>query len=455
MKRIYLLIVCTIICTNYSCSKDEAETTTENPEPVILVPQITTINKDFFLEGEELIINGTNFISENQQTKLSFKNSVNNQEVLKDITPISNTEIRFTVTNDISIERNSVKIKIQNKESNLKDVFILPKGWYKINTYDNSTANILKSFVFTDTEEVFMNVKYSTNNGNSTSNYQSLKKLKTSYIGFENLDINGTYTSSFNMFNKSIGAFCSAFNTFSTSDGFNSVVQNNIFLPASGLMSAIDENYIYYFDEDTFLFYNIWDVQFLTEDSGNTFTNIPTPAVTSQEYFPNTNTIKSGPRVIYMQKSSNNKFYKIGYRLAKATTNSPLEYKNLILESDTGLDNWNLIDNTSEANIEAITKSKFISINNIYSISSENLVLSTDYMHSWVTIKPNVKYIALKNQDTWYIHENDAIYKTIDGGQNWTLELNLTPNAVINDISFSNNKIIISGQNGLLYIKHE
>lgn len=90
--------------------------------------------------------------------------------------------------------------------------------------------------------------------------------------------------------------------------------------------------------------------------------------------------------------------------------------------SDGGI-NWNLLDLTIKPSYD-----KFFSVDNIIFIAGENqkIFKSSDYGHKWETINTpieaynDVRNIYFFNEDIGYIDGITAIYKTTDGGINWT-----------------------------------
>ncbi|OWP79684.1 WD40/YVTN/BNR-like repeat-containing protein [Flavobacterium oreochromis] len=460
--RFFLIASVTTTFFLLSCSKEEEKTNNQLNTNILPDIVLNPIKKDFLVEGEELIINGVNFVRKDEKTKLVFKSFLTNQVIEKEVTPVSNTELRFTITNELSLDRNSLSVKIGQKVSNSEPLFIIKRGWNKINAF-NQTESILKSYVFEDTNNLIMYVEIALG-GNRYD--RKIIKTEASYLGYT--DINTRlfdYVSDFTMFNSTTGAGCNGDSAYPTNDSFDTFKRNLLLGPASSnpsLPIVIDMNYIYYFTQNKFLFYNVFGVEFLTEDGGRTFTNIPQPYVTRKILFPGTtnphidSNIKSNPMITLIGKSiSNNKFYKLGRRYTKETPKSPVVKKNLVLESPTGYDNWTIVDTTTVLNNNFNNIPKFLTIDKIFIISDNNLYISSNLQASWSLFKSNVKYFSLRTLNEIYIHQNDAIYKSIDAGQTWNLELNLPANSVVNDISFTKGKVVVSGSNGLLFIKYE
>lgn len=457
MKKIYLLIIYSFIVLS-SCSKEDTNSQADTPVEVTPNITISAINKDFIIEGEELVITGTNFIKQNEQTKLLFKSQLTNQIIEKNVTPTSNTEIRFVITNDILLERNLITVNIAQKTSNITQAFILKKGWFKINLF-SSTSSIKKTYIFDDTEDIFFNGGTIPQNGGAWYNVSKLSINNLGYSG-QNLTYSNTQSATnFSMFNKTIGSISTYASTLSTNNAFGSVIQKDLFynetnLDANTLQS--DDSHAYYFNQSKLLYYNGTGSEFLSQDGGNSFVYVPQPYITKRIKFSGPAYIfKSAPYIREFGKSSsNNKYYKIGYRLTKERVNATEIIKNLVLESQTGTDNWTIIDSTTVYNFAGVNP-KFKSINKIFSLYNQNLYTSSNFQQSWSIFKTNVKFFSIRNENDIYIQQNDAIYKSLDNGQTWILELNLPTNSVVNDISFSSNKVIVSGEGGLLYIKHE
>jgi photosystem II stability/assembly factor-like uncharacterized protein len=74
---------------------------------------------------------------------------------------------------------------------------------------------------------------------------------------------------------------------------------------------------------------------------------------------------------------------------------------------------------------------------------------------TWTVLKTDVTNVFLRTETQWYIQSGDKLFVTTDSGQTWNLELELPVGSIVNDISFSKSKIIVSGNKGLHYLKIE
>ena len=136
-KKISFLFIISILLL-LSCSKDK-------DEPIeIPTIRIYELSSNHLLEGDVLTITGENFINDHFPTKINIDN------VLYDITPISNTKIELTLTSDYGFGSKNISINISDKNSNTKKFFIMPKDWYKI-----SNDRTRKIFIFDDTKEIY------------------------------------------------------------------------------------------------------------------------------------------------------------------------------------------------------------------------------------------------------------------------------------------------------------
>ena len=154
---------------------------------------------------------------------------------------------------------------------------------------------------------------------------------------------------------------------------------------------------------------------------------------------------------------SDNKFYQVG--LLYTLKNGLYDLKNVVLQSETGYNDWVVKDSISkQANSKISSASyKFANINKIFGLNKEEKTLyaSTDMLQTWEVIKTDVKAFFLRTETEWYIHSGDKLFVTKNSGTSWELELELPAGSVVNDVSFSKTKIIVSGNKGLHYLKIE
>jgi hypothetical protein len=442
MKKIIQICLSLLLLSSLSCSKDEGKTV----QNVVVTSQpikITSFNKDNLKEGEELVITGTNFLSQNYPTKLIFKNSITNLIVEKTIVPISDTEIRIILTSDICSGQNFLTIKINQSESNSKILFLLPKNWFKINNYQE---NIFKSQVFDNSDVIF--------SGIDTANYYLLKKLNLNdNNGFLSIPVSSNLCIDFEMRNLNEGVNIGSSSLQTSNNSFSSVL-NNFIYPNNVYCIYHDGANVFYLNDNTFIYLNVFGAMFITNNNGQDFSQVNLPIVYNTNCIGGSGTTCYRANVNLNKSLSDNKFYILGYTINNVNGTDVL--KTNILQSADCLSWVSIGNNNVFSDLNRILNIRFLDINKLYSISSNNILqLSTDRGATWKDIKNNVKKFSIRNENTWYIHSSDKILVTNNAGFTWQEELQLPANAVLNDISFSNNKIIVSGNNGLLYLKNE
>ena len=176
MKIKFLFI--TISLFIFSCNSDET-TSLEISDSIEQVsqPEISSLSKEFLIEGDTLTIEGRNFVDNNFETRLIINNEI------YDVTPISNTQINIAISNSIGFENNSVVVKISDKISESKDFFTVPKGWYKIET----DAEIIKAFLFDDSNSITTLVDTQTS---STSFFGDIVNFDGTVNGYQSFSSN-------------------------------------------------------------------------------------------------------------------------------------------------------------------------------------------------------------------------------------------------------------------------
>ena len=87
--------------------------------------------------------------------------------------------------------------------------------------------------------------------------------------------------------------------------------------------------------------------------------------------------------------------------------------------------------------------------------TSKQLIESLDLAQTWTPIKEGVDEFYMRSETEWYAVSDESIISTNDAGANWNLEFNLPAGSIVNHIQFSTSKIVVCGNDGLLYIKHE
>ena len=422
--KIKLLFI-TISLFIYSCSSNET-TTTEVPDIIdeVLQPEISTLSKNFLIEGETLTIEGNNFINNNFDTKLII-----NSETY-DVTPVSNSKIIIDITNSMGIENSSISVKVSDKASELKNFFIVPKGWYQIET----DLEILKAFMFDDTNTInaFIDTQSS-----STSFFGDTRNIEGNDSGYQVYTTNtsGVYRNDFKMFSKDIGISTDPNSGYFTSNTFEELKKFGNFSDDGEF--AI-ETYITHIDANSSIIVNCCGAHIMTDNKGETSSS----ANASEQLFS-----EDRLRVKAYGKGSDNYFYEFGIDIGS----NP--YKNYVIKSINGFDNWELVNNSVNLNYGG--KTHFVDFDLIFNKTSNNeLQVSNDLTNSWNIIKNNVQSFFIKDRASWFIVSDNNLYSTNDSGTNWHLELELPTNSEVNYMSFTTKKILISGKN-LLFIKHE
>lgn len=432
MKRKLLLITILLVGGLFvSCSSDESgEKKTETP--VIITPSpitITSTSSEFLINGENLEINGTNFVNKDYPTKI-FLNGI-------EITAKEITTNKITLSSpSVAYGVNTLRIQIQNVESTPLSFFAIAKGWNTLNVL--GTAEITSSSVFDDSKTIF-----------SLIDSGSPKKLEAKATGYTQTSLNiGNFFGDFKMFDEKTGVITATYRVLHTDNAFETtnetVAENSFTKEINGLN-------IGYQNGKSSILYTIVGSQIYTGDNGKTVIKNPPPVWS---------TGVNGAQIrlnvgAFGKSTSDGKFYQLGIiNDSKKYGNN--KYKNVVMQSATGYSDWIVKDTISDIVLNQSFYYKFQNINHILSIgTNKTLVESTDMLKTWNVIKTDVSAVFLRTETQWYIQSGDKLFVTKDSGKNWEFELELPTGSKVNDISFSKNKIIVSGSKGLHYLKIE
>jgi hypothetical protein len=442
MKKILIIAILSIGGLFISCSSDGSDdNTTKTPVTPIIIPQpsATTLSSEFLFTGDLLEIVGTNFVNKDYPTKI-FINDI-------EVSPkeISNTKIQLLITDAQKAGVNTLKIQIEKVSSMPVNFFIIAKGWNKVDALENKDVHT--SCVFDESKTIFSFVNTSTNKNLIWGAPQKLEGKSTGYTPSSINPQSGIYAD-FKMIDERTGVLTNGSYSFFTVNCFET--QNLV----DGNINSLRIGYL---DNKSCILTTELSSQIYTADKGLTIIKNEPPTWGVK--------IANGGIGIYTRLSinsfgkstSNEKFYQLGliYDLKKYGSNN---YKNVVLESETGYSNWIVKDTVSDVNPNlSWMKYKFLNINKIFSINANDKTLheSNDMLKTWKVIKTDVTSIFLRTETQWYIQSGDKLYVTTDSGQTWNLELELPAGSIVNDISFSKSKIIVSGNKGLLYLKIE
>lgn len=441
MKKINLVFLAIISILLIECSSNDSSPSTPTPVPI---PEpsainISAVSSELVFPNEIIEISGTNFTNKNYPTKV-FVNNV-------EITPkeITDTKLQLNITDALTAGSNEIYIKINNTKSTIGRFYVMKKGWNKINTFVGTNYDLHETFAFDNSKTIMTQIEDISTSG-STSDY--VFKLKVNAEKAYNFSaINSfTYLCNLNMFDENTGV---------VTDGNWGYISNNTFETNSRINSSLTGTNlgqvgylpILYLENKNFIVYNTFTIHYYVKDNATTIIKADLPEWTKK---PNNNT---RIRIYAFGKSTtNNKFYALGILYDDKIYKSA--YKNFVIESETGYNNWSVKGDTITN--KTTLKYKFKNINKILGISIEkNLIESNDLLKTWKPIKTNVNCVFQRTENEWYIQSGDAIYVTKDAGQTWTLELELPTGSVVNDISFSNTKMVVAGNKGLFYLKLE
>ncbi|MDQ6470163.1 hypothetical protein RB619_05870 [Flavobacterium sp. LHD-80] len=432
MKRKLLLITILLVGGLFvSCSSDESgEKKTETPVKAAPLPiTITSTSSEFLINGENLEINGSNFVNKDYPTKI-FLNGI-------EITAKEITTNKITLSSpNVAYGVNTLRIQIQNVESTPLSFFAIAKGWNTLNVL--GTAEITSSSVFDDSKTIF-----------SLIDSGSPKKLEAKATGYTQTSLNiGNFFGDFKMFDEKTGVITATYRVLHTDNAFetiNETVADNAFT------KEINGLNIGYQNGKSSILYTIVGSQIYTGDNGKTVIKNPPPVwctgVNGKQIRLNVGA--------FGKSTSDDKFYQLGIiNDSKKYGNN--KYKNVVMQSATGYSDWIVKDTISDIVLNQSFYYKFQNINRILSIgTNKTLVESTDMLKTWNVIKTDVSAVFLRTETQWYIQSGDKLFVTKDSGKNWEFELELPTGSKVNDISFSKNKIIVSGSKGLHYLKIE
>jgi hypothetical protein len=410
----------------FSCSSEESpgdkpETpTASEPSPIT----ITTLSSELLITGENLEITGNNFVNKDYPTKIFINET--------EATPKEITNTRILLSSlDVKAGVNIVRIQIQDVNSSPLNLFVLAKGWNKLTTLGD--VDIANSSVFDDSKTIF-----------SFVNWNTPVKLEPKYSGYLQTPMNlGADFRAFKMFDEKKGVLTTQTQVYFSNDSFktsNKITIDNNFNPFAAIMR------IGYLDTKSSIIHIQYGAQIYTEDNGATIVKNEAP-----------NFAKALQRFTvygFGKSTSNNKFYQLGKIYDQLKYGNI--YKNVVMESETGYSNWIVKDSISNGNFNKSVY-KFLNINKILSANyyDKTLLISTDMTKTWTVLKTDVTNVFLRTETQWYIQSGDKLFVTTDSGQTWNLELELPVGSIVNDISFSKSKIIVSGNKGLHYLKIE
>jgi hypothetical protein len=436
-KKLLLLSLLLIGGLFVSCSSDNSGEEAPVLPPVVIEPSpspitITTVSSEFLIVGENLEITGTNFTNKDYPTKI-FINDI-------EVTPkeITSSKILLSYSDVIKSGANTLKIQIQKVNSTPLNFFVIAKGWNKLTVLGDVDINT--SSVFDNSNTLFSYIKESTP-----------VKLEPKASGYTQVSLNvAGYFGAFKMFDDKRGVLTSTTQAIYSTDGFQTSKTNNM---PSNFNPIINGLRIGYLDDKISIINTQLSSQIYTADNGTTIIKNDAPGWSK---IVTENSLQARAIVYGFGKStSDGKFYQVGYINDYKKYGS--KYKNLIMESATGYSDWIAKDTISNAVDNSQSGFKFININKIVSLhyTNKNLSVSTDMLKTWTKIKENVTAFFLRSETQWYIQSGDKLYVTKDSGTTWELELELPAGSVVNDISFSKTKIIVSGKKGLHYLKIE
>jgi hypothetical protein len=432
MKKKLLLITILLVTGLFvSCSSDESDNKSETPvsqEPLPI--KVTATSSEILIKGETLEITGTNFVNKNHPTKV-FINDI-------EVTPKELTNSKILLS-DLGIKAgtNTVKIQIQKINSTPVSFFLMEKGWNKLNALKD--ADINNSSIFDDSKTIF-----------SFVDDRFPKKLEAKSTGYvpTSIQVSG-YVGVFQMFDDKKGVLTNTNQAFYSNNTFETVNSINVGQHFNPIINGLQIGYL---DNKSCILTTQLGAQIYTEDNGITIIKNNSPSW-SQIVSENGGAARL-LNTAFGKSSSNGKFYQIG-KIYDAKKYGGI-MKNVVMESETGYSNWIIKDSTSNGH-QNMSRYKFLNIEKIVAVDYTNktLLLSTDMLKTWTKIRTDVASIFLRTETQWYIQSGDKIFITKDSGVTWELELELPAGSVVNDIAFSKNKIIVSGDKGLHYLKIE
>lgn len=436
-KKLLLLSLLLIGGVFVSCSSDNSgdDAPVLPPPPVVIEPspiKITSVSSEFLIAGENLEITGSNFTNKDYPTKI-FINDI-------EVTPkeITAGKILLSYSDVIKTGVNTLKIQIQKINSTPLNFFVIAKGWNKLTVLGDVDINT--SSVFDNSNTLFSYVK------------ESIPvKLEPKSSGYAQASLNVPgYFGAFKMFDDKRGVLTTTTQAIYSEDGFQTYKTNNM---GSNFNPIINGLRIGYLDDKISIINTQLSSQIYTADNGATIIKNDSPGWSK---IVAENGLQARAIVYGFGKStSDGKFYQVGY--ISDYKKYGYKYKNLVMESATGYSDWIAKDTISNAVDNSQSGFKFININKIVSLhyTDKSLSVSTDMLKTWTKLKENVTAFFLRSETQWYIQSGDKLFVTKDSGATWDLELELPAGSVVNDISFSKTKIIVSGKKGLHYLKIE
>lgn len=435
MKKITILSFLLLFTTFISCSSDEPAKETLIT-PVIVTPSaitITSASSEFLYSGETLEILGANFVNKDYPTKI-FLNDI-------EVTPksLTNTTLQVVIPENIRTGNNVLKIKIDKVVSPDVSFYTLAKGWNQLNLF--ATNDIINSAIFDENKFIVSFVDFG-----SISTIAKITPERNGYKA-QGMGLSGGSYGAFKMLNEKNGVITQTGRAVYTDDTFTT---NKSLQVSTKFSPEINGLRIFGIDNTSSILYTIIGSQIYTSNNGQTVIMNNHPAW-SETPFVYRIVIKGFGKSI-----SNNKFYQLGFLVDKKGS-TELSYKNIVMESATGYSDWIVKDTISRSIVNNEKELKFLDINKIYCVDliNKTLLESADQLKSWNIIKNNVHAFFMRSTTKWYVQSDNKIFVTSDAGQTWSLELELPAGAVVNDISFSDKKIIVSGKKGLLYLKIE
>lgn len=424
-----------------SCSKDDSNTDPSTTIPAKQQPlpiNVKSISSEMLYTGEILSITGTNFTNKDFPTKIF----INNIEVSPK--SISDTEIQLVITDDIKKESNSLTIQIDNIMSKTVRFFVMGKGWNKLTTFES--IDIITSSIFDNSKTIFSFVD---NDDSKNGFWGAAKKMEAKSDGYKYVPIRqqGSF-GQFKMYDDKNGVLTSTIEGQFTDNCFETHNKLPIEFKNAPEINGLRIGYL---DATSCILTTIIGAQVYTADKGITIIKNDCPKWSRKSTSFRAN-IKG-----FGKSSSDSKYYQLGFLYDWKMYGSGI-YKNIVLESETGYSNWIVKDTLSNSSYETTGSDyKFLNINKIFSVNTTSKILyvSTDMMKTWSVLKTDVSSIFIRTENQWYIQSGNGLYVTNDAGKTWALELELPTESVINDISFSKTKIIVSGNKGLHYLKIE
>lgn len=429
-KKLLLLSFLLIGGLFISCSSDNSGENAPAIEPSPIT--ITTVSSEFIIVGENLEITGTNFTNKDYPTKV-FINDI-------EVTPkeMTSSKILLSYSDVIKTGPNTLKIQIQKVNSAPLNFFVIAKGWNKLTALGDVDINT--SSVFDNSNTLFSYIKES---------FPVKLEPKSSGYTQASLNVSG-YFGSFKMFDDKRGVITTTTQAIYSTDGFQTSKITNLGFNFNPIINGLRIGYL---DDKISIINTQLGSQIYTADNGTTITKNESPGWSK---IVTENSLQSRAIVYGFGKStSDGKFYQVGYIADNKKYGN--NYKNLVLESVTGYSDWIVKDSVSNASDNNQRGFKFVDINKIVSLHyiDKSLSISTDMLKTWTKIKADVTAIFLRTETQWYIQSGDKLFVTKNSGTTWELELELPVGSVVNDISFSKTKIIVSGKKGLHYLKIE